>query len=90
MSTSMEDKDGRSISFKQSVPLDKFSKALGYWGKAFKILSGREAKYTDFTDWLATQDFVDVGMSQNEINEIMKDPESPKAKALIKKLAKAK
>lgn len=88
MSTSMEDKDGRSISFKQPVGLDKFGKALGHFEKMFKILSGRSAMYTDFTDWLITQDFVEVGLSQAELDEIMKDPEGPKAKAILKRAAK--
>jgi hypothetical protein len=69
MSTTVDDKDGRTISFKHSVSLDGLGKALKGFGNAYKILSGREAKYTDFTDWLATQDFVEVSPSLKDVEE---------------------
>jgi hypothetical protein len=86
MSTSMEDNDGRSITFKKPVGLDQWSKALGHFDKMFKILSGRTAMYKDFTDWLVQQDFVEVGLSKNELDEIMKNPKG--AKAILKRAAK--
>jgi hypothetical protein len=44
--------------------------------------------YKDFTDWLVQQDFVEVGLSKNELDEIMKNPKGAKAKAILKRAAK--
>lgn len=70
--TVIDDKDNRSISFKEQVGLDEMGKAMKHFGNAFKLLAKREATYHDFTDWLITTDFVEVGMSSEEVNNLMK------------------
>lgn len=66
------DDDSRSISFKAPVSLTQLSKATRHFNNMYKALTGKDAKYTDFTDWLVTQDFVEVSPSLAEINEMVK------------------
>lgn len=67
----MDDDLGRTISFKKNVSIEDMSKAMKNFGRAFKLLSKREATYTDFTNWLAVTDFVDVSPSLKEINDMV-------------------
>lgn len=55
------DTGSETITFKNPVDLTNFSKAMGYFEKAQKILNGgKTVTFKDFTAWLATTDFVDV------------------------------
>lgn len=63
--------DNRSLTFRQPISLADFSKALKWFNAMWQVFSGHEAKYTDFTDWLIANDFVEVGPSEAEVNKIM-------------------
>ncbi len=49
-----------SIQLKKPIDLGDFGKAMGHFNKMFKLLFEVDARYTDFTDFLATCDGVKV------------------------------
>lgn len=65
------DDDQRALSFKNQVSLANYGEALHYFNLMYKLLGGEEAKYTDFTKWLATTDLVDVSPSMGEIKLVI-------------------
>lgn len=66
------DKKNRSIRFKATITLEQFEEALKHFDEMYKILSGgKGADYTQFTDWLEQQDFVELGITQAHIDAIL-------------------
>lgn len=58
----IETKDG-NIVFKNPIGLDDFSEAMSLYERLIKAVSGDDNKvvsFKEFTDWLATTDYVEV------------------------------
>jgi len=87
MMTNLDD-DERSLSFKAKISLEDFGKALKAYNKLVRLFAGRDATSKEFIDWLVANEFVDVSPSVGEINEVMKDPNSPKSKEILRRAAK--
>lgn len=62
----IEQKAKTGITFNESVEMGSYVKAMDHFGKAFKLLSGRDAMYSDFTAWLAVTDFVKVEKAKSK------------------------
>lgn len=70
--------DDKMLTFKRSISLTDFSKGMKHFNALYKLFGGRDAQYTEFTKWLMDSDFVDAGLSINEVNELMKKAEAKK------------
>lgn len=52
-----------TLKFKNGIALDDFGEALDLYDRLIKLVSGdsnRVVNFSEFTDWLATTDYVEV------------------------------
>lgn len=78
MNTMIEDKKGRSITFKEPMPLDKFSDLIIKFNSVARAVGVKDATLDQLIDWLILMDVVTVSPSLDEINKMMVDAKPPK------------